>query len=114
MISSRLDYISLANFVLLLCTVFFLLLQPLASHEWNGEPRGYTVHLRMIGVTDFTPITLNGTNIASTILGGLHEWVNYQVRMIAFNDVGGSPFSPVIVERTKESGILTSPMINYI
>ena len=59
----------------------------------------------MIGVTDFTPITLNGTNMASAILGGLHEWVDYQVRMIAFNDVGGSPFSPVIVERTKESGI---------
>ena len=60
----------------------------------------------MIGVTDFTSITLNGTNMASAILDGLHEWVDYQVRMIAFNDIGGSPFSPVIVERTKESGIL--------
>ena len=59
----------------------------------------------MFGVTGFTPITLNKTNMASTILAGLHEWMDYQVRMIAFNDVGGSPFSPVIVERTKESGI---------
>ena len=86
--------------------LIFFLLQPLARRDWNGEPRGYRVFYRMMDATDFTPLTLdNGINMDSTILGGLQEWMEYQVKMMAFNDVGDSAFSPVTVERTRESGI---------
>ena len=73
------------------------------------------MYYKMIDDVDFTPITLNnGINMDSTILGGLQEWMEYQVKMMAFNDVGDSDFSPVTVERTRESGIHISQDIIYL
>jgi hypothetical protein len=46
----------------------------------------------------------NGMNLDSAILGGLQEWMQYEVKMIAYNDAGNSSDSPITIERTRESG----------
>jgi len=79
----------------------------LSKTDWNGEPRGYRIyHRRKEALTpDWHVVTLDdGINMNSAILAGLEEWVEYQVKILAFNDVGDSPFSAVVVERTRESG----------
>lgn len=48
----------------------------------------------------------NGMNMDSAILSGLQEWMQYEVKMIAYNDVGNSDFSSVTIERTREAGRL--------
>ena len=67
------------------------------------------MYYKMVDEVDFTLVTLdNGINMDSTILGKLEEWMEYEVKMMAFNDVGDSSFSPVTVERTREAGNITS------
>ena len=78
----------------------------MSKREWNGEAKGYKVYYKMVDDLDFVPVTLdNGVNLDSMILAGLEEWMEYEVKMLAFNDVGDSDFSPVTVERTRESGL---------
>ncbi|XP_021344354.1 protein sidekick-1-like, partial [Mizuhopecten yessoensis] len=42
-------------------------------------------------------------------LNGLEEWMEYQVRMKAYNDVGSSGYSPITTERTREATPTDSP-----
>lgn len=37
------------------------------------------------------------------ILGGLQEWMVYEVKMQSYNDVGNSAFSPEQQERTRDA-----------
>ena len=90
--------------------------QPIPSQEWNGVPRGYKIKYRMwsteaedegiesVQESTWTTVQLeNGINIDSYILVHLQEWMDYQIRMISYNDVGTSPYSPVTTARTRES-----------
>ena len=54
---------------------------------------------------EFTTITLdNSANAVSTILTGLEESMSYQVKMLAFTDVGDSDFSDTNIGITWPSG----------
>lgn len=46
----------------------------------------------------------NGMNMNSAILTRLQEWMMYEVKMAAYNDVGIGVNSSITVERTHESG----------
>ncbi|KAH3749307.1 hypothetical protein DPMN_029856 [Dreissena polymorpha] len=57
-------------------------------------------------VPTWTNVTLaNGVNMNSFILAYLQEWMEYEVKILAYNDVGDSSFSAVVLERTRESGM---------
>ncbi|KAL4239205.1 Protein sidekick-2 [Mactra antiquata] len=85
---------------------------PLSKNDWNGEPRGYKIfyknkdHSNAFKVLDLD----NGMNMDSAILGNLEEWMQYEVKMIAYNDVGESIYSPITVERTRESVPSSGPL----
>lgn len=92
------------------------------SEEWNGVPSGYKIYYRMwstekedAGVTSvqeasWKTISLeDGINLDSYILIRLQEWMDYQIRMISYNDIGSSPYSPVVTARTRESTPNASP-----
>ncbi|XP_071105902.1 protein sidekick-2-like isoform X1 [Haliotis cracherodii] len=94
-------------------TAFRISWIPLPSKDWNGEPQGYKLYYRMKEIdptADFTVLPLeNGMNMESFILGHLQEWVEYEVKMTSYNDVGVSSDSPVAIERTRESVPSASP-----
>ncbi|KAL3875338.1 hypothetical protein ACJMK2_033296 [Sinanodonta woodiana] len=77
---------------------------PLSEIAWNGVPRGYRIYYKLKDSLDnFRIITLEGLNTDSNIIDKLEEWMEYEVKMVAYNDVGNSSFSPITVERTRES-----------
>ncbi|KAK7506394.1 hypothetical protein BaRGS_00002506 [Batillaria attramentaria] len=95
---------------------------PIPSQEWNGAPRGYKIDYRIwsteteddglpsVQEATWTTVQLeNGINIDSYILPRLQEWMDYEIRMISYNDVGISPYSPVTSARTRESTPSASP-----
>ena len=45
----------------------------------------------------------DGVNMDFYILAQLQEWMDYQIRMISFNDVGSSPVSHHGMVKTRES-----------
>ena len=75
-------------------------LQPLSNLEWNGETMGFKVFYKKISDANFTTIipkdslTVHRSNIV-----GLLEGLEYQVKMLAFNDVGEGPFSAIITTK---------------
>lgn len=76
--------------------------------EWHGIPRGYNVSYRPLNEDgkpkeEFKYTRQNDHNANSFVLNDLEEFVPYEVGMQAYNDVGSSPFSPLAVERTRES-----------
>ena len=77
-------------------------LQPLSDLEWNGEPRGYKVYHKISNSNDTTIISKDSLATQCDIVG-LQEGVQYQVKMLAFNDVGDGPLSHIIT-RTTTSG----------
>lgn len=77
-------------------------LQPLAKENWNGNPRGYRIFHKLKDDVTFTEVVLD-MDKDSFILSNLQEWMIYQVKMKAFNDVGSSGFSPVTSERTRDA-----------
>lgn len=96
-----------------------ILFQSISNENWNGAPRGYKIEYRIWSLEpeDAGIVTVqqpswnlinleNGTNVDSYILQGLQEWMDYQIRMISYNDVGSSPYSATIVARTLESSEL--------
>lgn len=96
-----------------------LCLQPISSQDWNGVPRGYKIDYRiwstekedagvaLVQESKWTTVELaNGINIDSYNLVQLQEWMDYQIRMNSYNDVGVSPFSPTTTARTRESSEL--------
>ncbi|ESO89015.1 hypothetical protein LOTGIDRAFT_106770, partial [Lottia gigantea] len=93
---------------------------PVPRHEWHSEQIGYNLEYRMtpnnITITDsiYTLLKLdNGMNIASYILPLLEEWIEYDVRMSSYNDVGVSDVGPVTKERTRES-VPSGPPTNVV
>ncbi|XP_069123043.1 protein sidekick-like [Argopecten irradians] len=75
---------------------------PLSKSEWNGAPRGYQLFYKLKQSSVYAQIDLN-MDRDNHFLNGLEEWMEYQVRMKAYNDVGSSGFSPITTERTRES-----------
>ena len=57
--------------------------------------------------TDFHEVVLDTDSESYTLLK-LEEWMEYEVKMSAFNDVGSSPYSPVSTERTRDASRFTS------
>lgn len=83
--------------------------QPLASDQWNGEGQGYLLHYRQHGVNNsIESVVIDDENAISFQLTGLHEWTEYDVQLAAFNRVGRSNFTEVIIARTRESGMLAA------
>lgn len=94
--------------------------QPLLNIEWHGIPRGYNISYRPLNdigkpTEEFDYRILTDHNANFFLLDDLEEFVQYEVTMQAFNDVGSSDFSPLAVERTHEAGniryICVSPLI---
>lgn len=88
---------------------YFLYSQLLQKSDWNGEPRGYKIYYRMkeqaTSSSNWSVLVLdNGVNVNSAILTKLQEWMEYEVKMLAYNDIGDGVFSSVTVERTREAG----------
>jgi hypothetical protein len=54
--------------------------------------------------TDFHEVILD-TDSESYTLTKLEEWMQYEVKMNAFNDVGSSPYSPISMERTRDASM---------
>ncbi|KAK7082429.1 Protein sidekick-2 [Halocaridina rubra] len=77
---------------------------PLQHFEWYGAPQGYHIKYRVIGCEcqfseDFVyDITANSHQLVS-----LQEYTQYEVTMVAVNDIGPSTLAPVAIERTRES-----------
>ena len=73
-------------------------LQPLSNVEWNGEPRGYRVLYKVTSDDRFIATTPEDSlTIHKTHLLGLREGLQYEVKLVAFNDVGEGPFSPLMM-----------------
>ena len=103
------DYLSIVC-TYLYCSCF----QLLQKSDWNGEPRGYRIYYRMKESieSNWSVLVLdNGVNMNSAILIKLEEWMPYEVKMAAYNDVGIGVNSSVTVERTHEAGRLLLNML---
>ncbi|OWF40124.1 protein sidekick-like [Mizuhopecten yessoensis] len=81
---------------------------PLSKSEWNGAPRGYQLFYKLKENPVYAQIDLN-MDRDNHFLNGLEEWMEYQVRMKAYNDVGSSGYSPITTERTREATPTDSP-----
>lgn len=90
----------------------FEFFQPLQQSEWFGNARGYNISFKEVDTISNTTkydaksrvVTIEDTTSNSYILDNLEEFTQYEVVMIAFNDVGFSAPSPTAIERTRESG----------
>ena len=75
-------------------------LQPLSNRKWNGEPMGFKVFYKKISDANFTTIIPKySLTVHRSHIVGLQEGLDYQVKMLAFNDVGESPFSAIITTK---------------
>lgn len=90
---------------------------PLQQTEWFGNARGYNITFREIALSPNVTretfpktITIEDPTSNSYILDNLEEYAQYEVIMIAFNDVGFSAPSPVALERTRESVPSSGPL----
>lgn len=79
--------------------------------EWFGNARGYNISYRELALASpaikqisMRSVTIEDPTSNSYILDNLEEYTQYEVVMIAFNDVGFSVPSAVAIERTRESG----------
>ena len=89
------------------CVVFdygLIKLQPLSELEWNGEQRGYKVDYKMsdANFNMITPVIPKDNKVIYKDIDGLHEGLQYQVKVSAFNDVGDGPSSPIITKTAKK------------
>lgn len=94
--------------------------QPLQQTEWFGNARGYNISFKelilspnMTRETVARNISIEDPTSNSYIVDGLEEFAQYEIVMIAFNDVGYSAPSPAAVERTRESGVFLYPFHTY-
>ena len=92
--------------------------QPLQQTEWFGNARGYNISYKeMILSPNVTRepvarnISIEDPTSNSYIVDGLEEFAQYEIVMIAFNDVGYSAPSPAAIERTRESGVFSYPLL---
>ncbi|CAG2244562.1 SDK [Mytilus edulis] len=75
---------------------------PLSQLNWNGYPRGYRMIYKRKDEVNTHEVVLD-TDSESYTLAKLEEWMEYEVKMNAYNDVGSSPFSPISTERTRDA-----------
>ena len=100
---------------------------PLSQGEWYGIPRGYNISYRIVegaghgggGVGRRRDVASNGRRTLSTtqlhsisiedptknsfVLDALEEFTLYEVLLQAYNDLGSSEPSPVVLARTREA-----------
>ena len=77
---------------------------PLSQIEWYGIPRGYNISYRILeDSTELHSISIDDPNVNSFILNDLEEFTLYEVLLQAYNDLGSSDPSPVVLSRTREA-----------
>lgn len=91
--------------MLMLLFLIKLFSKPLQQIEWFGNPRGYNITYTEVGTGKVRSETIEDPTANSHIISGLEEYALYEITTQAYNDVGGSTFSPVALERTRESGM---------
>ncbi|XP_043206047.1 protein sidekick-like, partial [Amphibalanus amphitrite] len=80
---------------------------PLQQVEWYGVARGYNISFRMLSEgawrAQLDTISIEDHNANSFVLDQLEEYMQYEVLMQSYNDVGSSASSLAVVERTREA-----------
>ena len=79
---------------------------PLSQGEWYGIPRGYNISYRIVDSslsTQLHSISIEDPTKNSFVLDGLEEFTLYEVLLQAYNDLGSSEPSPVVLARTREA-----------
>ncbi|KAK8382212.1 hypothetical protein O3P69_015266 [Scylla paramamosain] len=77
---------------------------PLQQFEWYGAPQGYHIKYRPVGCEcSFSEAFVYDITANSHQLVDLQEYTQYEVTMVALNDIGESSPAPMAVERTRES-----------
>ena len=72
--------------------------------EQNGVITSYQVFYQPLQISDGTSRTMTVTE-KTAFLGGLEEYVEYNISVRAYTSVGAGPYSDGIVERTLEDGM---------
>ena len=77
---------------------------PLSQGEWYGIPRGYNISYRILEDTStLHSISIEDPTRNSFVLDELEEFTLYEVLLQAYNDLGSSDPSPVVLARTREA-----------
>ena len=84
---------------------------PLSQGEWYGIPRGYNISYRIKedNMQTLHSISIEDPTRNSFVLDGLEEFTLYEVLLQAYNDLGSSEPSPVVLARTKEAAPGSGP-----
>lgn len=72
--------------------------------EWFGNPRGYNITFKSLKTKIVESVLIEDHTSNSHILDNLQAWTQYEISVMACNEVGSSHGSPVAVERTREAG----------
>eukprot|EP00063_Salmo_salar_P065065 XP_014039900.1 PREDICTED: protein sidekick-2-like [Salmo salar] len=82
---------------------------PLPVSEYNGSPEtvGYRVCVRRANGRGEERLEEVSGQQSETMLEGLAEWTEYQLKIQAFNSIGAGPWSTTLTTHTKESGTHT-------
>jgi protein sidekick len=77
---------------------------PLSQQEWYGVPRGYNISYRIAGDSSaLHSLSIEDPTANSFVLDKLEEFTPYEIVLQAYNDLGTSDPSPVVLERTNEA-----------
>eukprot|EP00090_Calanus_glacialis_P041134 TRINITY_DN7227_c0_g1_i2.p1 TRINITY_DN7227_c0_g1~~TRINITY_DN7227_c0_g1_i2.p1 ORF type:complete len:2186 (-),score=220.82 TRINITY_DN7227_c0_g1_i2:579-7136(-) len=77
---------------------------PLSQQDWYGVPRGYNISYRILGdSSELHSLSIENPAANSFVLDELEEFTLYEIILQAYNDVGTSQPSPVVIERTNEA-----------
>ncbi|CAB4061873.1 SDK [Lepeophtheirus salmonis] len=77
---------------------------PLSQGEWYGIPRGYNISYRINkDSSELNSISIEDPTRNTFVLDGLEEFTLYEVVLHAYNDLGTSDPSTVILARTREA-----------
>ena len=77
---------------------------PLSKQDWYGVPRGYNISYRILGdSSELHSLSIENPATNSFVLDELEEFTLYEVILQAYNDVGTSDPSPVVIEKTNEA-----------
>merc|ERR1719266_3228743 len=77
---------------------------PLSQQDWYGVPRGYNISYRILGDSSrLHSLSIEDPASNSFVLDELEEYTVYEVILQAYNDVGTSEPSSVVIERTNEA-----------
>ena len=77
---------------------------PVAEEERNGYILGYWVSISNITGEFIKNVSVYGSDMLTTTVGGLDIWTNYSVQVLAFNVKGNGPWSNVTRGITDEEG----------